>query len=86
MSINYYVFVGPHKHWSYGLEQKVWGIRPEAKPQVKWWKGMKKGDKAILYVTGTSTIIGTAEIVGTREKKMRHGGKKRRKVAISLDT
>lgn len=65
---NFYVFVGHYEHWQYALEHNVWGIRKGSEQLKRIWDRIEEGDFAILYCKGLKVIIGTARIVGSRQK------------------
>ena len=65
----YYVMTGPHAHWTYGLKNKVWGVRKESPTLQGIWSRINAGDDAILYCSRISVVLGTARIVGRREKR-----------------
>lgn len=63
-----YVFSGPYEHWQYAIEHSVWGVRKDSPHMKALWDRIEVGDKAILYCTVQSVIIGTANVVGKRKK------------------
>ncbi len=65
----YFVMTGPYAHWAYGLENQVWGVRKDSPILQGIWSRLSPGDKAILYCSGISVVIGTATIVGRRTKE-----------------
>ncbi len=65
----YFVLTGPYAHWTYGLENKVWGVRKDSPILRGIWSRLNPGDTAILHCSGISVVVGTATIVGRRTKE-----------------